>query len=248
MPDVEVNGQTITLERFTLAKATRVMTLLQKLQQEVPEVSKRWAEFRREYADAYPVRISRIQAIHNYGVAVSDEEWERAGQVFEIPGAPGQAEVFFEMAPLIYERAEKLTLRLIGLIAMPNEDVKRYVKDGVVWPRVDEFVEKTILDAPLEDIMELVIAAAEMADRQILAKARSLGDRAGNVARLFGWKTTTDESADSTTSNDEPVQPSTVSVSSSPATSDGPPTPSSDSPGTRSTPSRTSSQPSVTTT
>lgn len=237
MPTVELNGQTVEIQRFTLAKATRVMTLLQKLQQEVPEVTKAWAEFRRDYAEEYPTRIRRLEAIYRFGVEVSDEEWERAGQVFEVPGVPNQAEVFFQMAPLVYERAEEIGLRLLGLIAMPNDVVRRYVKDGVIWDRVDEFVEERIMDAPLDEIMELVVAAAETIDRQVLEKARNLGDRAGNVARLLGWKKTDSET--SSTSSDEPVQPSTISVGPSPDNSDGTPTESSTSHGTSSTTSTT---------
>src|SRR3954469_11325090 len=100
MPDVQIGATTVTVERFTLAKATRVMTLLQKLQQEVPEITKQWAEFNRDYRENYGTRMTRIQAIHTFGIAVSEEEWERAGQVFTVPGSPNQAEVFFHMAPL----------------------------------------------------------------------------------------------------------------------------------------------------
>lgn len=248
MPDVTIGGTTVTIERFTLAKATRVMTLLQKIQQEVPEISRVWATFRNDYRRDYQTTttLSRIEAVARWNVDVPEEEWERAGQTFTmtVPAEPNQAEVFFQMAPLVYEQAEELTLRLLGLIAMPNDTVKRYAKDGTIWERVDEYVAEVIEDAPLEDIMELVVVAAEMADQQVLAKARSLRTRAGNMAALFGWKTTASE--DSTTSSDAPVQPSTVSVSSSPSTSSGPPTPSSDSPGTPSTPSKTSSPASVT--
>jgi len=249
MPDVEVNGHTITIERFRLTKATRVMTLLQKLQQEVPAVTEAWATFRNDYRTRYQTTttLSRIEAIARWDVSIPEEEWERAGQQFTmtVPAEPNQAEVFFQMAPLVYEQAEYLTLRLIGLVAMPDEMVKRYVSDDVLWERVDEYVDEYIRDAPLEDIMELVITAAEVIDKTLLAKARGLGDRAGNVARLLGWKTTASET--STTSNDAPVQPMTVSVSSSPDTSNGTPTPSTDSPGTQSMPSRTSSPESVTT-
>jgi hypothetical protein len=245
MTEVEISGRKVTVERFTLAKATRVMTLLQKLQQEVPEVSKSWAEFNRDYAENYPTRLSRIQAIAQFGLDIPDDEWERADQTFPVPGKPNSYEVFFHMAPLVYERAEELTLRLLGLIAMPNETVKGYVKDGDIWERVDQFVDDVIIDAPLDEIMELVVTAAEVIDRQVLAKARTLGERAGNVARLLGIKTM-ERSETSTTSSEEPVRPSTVSVSSSPGTSDGTPTESSDSPGTPSTLSRTSSPASVT--
>lgn len=243
MPDVEVNGKTVTIEGFRLTKATRVMTLLQKLQQEVPEVSRAWATFRNDYRQSYQTTttLSRIEAVGRWGVTdIPEEEWERAGQQFTmtLPAEPNVYEVFFQMAPLVYEQAEELTLRLLGLIAMPNDMVKLYVKDDVLWTRVDEYVTEFIADAPLEDIMELAVTTAEVIDKTVLSKARSLGDRAGNVARLLGWKTS---SGTSTTSNDEPAQPSTISVSPSPDSSDGTPEQSSTSVGISSMPSTTSS-------
>lgn len=245
MPDVQISGRTVTIERFEVVKGTRVATLLNKLQQEVPEVSRSWAEFQREYAEKYPTNLTRIQAIAQFGLDIPDDEWERAGQMFPVPGKPNSYEVFFHMAPLVYERAEKLTFRLLGLVAMPNDVVKRYVKEGVIWERVDEYVEEVIATAYIDEIMELAVTAAEVIDQQILAKGRSLAERAGNVARLLGIKTTT-SSETSPMLNDAPVQPTTVSVSSSPASSDGTPTESSPSRGTSSTPSRTSSTPSMT--
>src|SRR4051812_39846810 len=119
-----LNGKEVNIERFTLAKAMRVITLLKLLQQQVPEISKHWAEFRRDYGKDYAVKISRMDAVLRFGDGlsnVSDAEWERSGHELTVPGMPSQTEIFFEMAPLVYEKAEAVTLRLLGLLAMPNE-------------------------------------------------------------------------------------------------------------------------------
>lgn len=247
MPEIQISGRTVTIERFTLAKAMRVITLLQLIQKLVPEVSRAWAEYRKEYAESYATEVPRIRAMAQFGASlehITEQDWERAGQTLPVPGVPSQPEIFFQMAPLVYEKAEAVMLRLLGLIAMENELVNRYVAKGDIWERVDELVDDMIRPAALDEIMELGLVAAEVIDGQVLQKARTVGDRAGNVARLFGIRTRTSE--DSTTSSESPVQPSTVSVSSSPAISTGSPTESDDSNGTSSTPSRTSSTPSMT--
>jgi hypothetical protein len=242
MPDVQISGKTVTVERFTLAKAMRVITLLQLLKKQVPEVTKEWAIFRKNYAEEYATDIDRIDAKARFGPAlddISDDEWERAEQKLKIPGTPSQAEVFFQMAPVIYEKAEAVTLRLLGLIAMENDIVDRYVKSGDIWERVDELVDDLIKPAALDEIMELGVVAAEVIDGQVLSKALEVKERAGNVARLFGFRTKTD-STDSTTSSESPVQPNTISVSSSPDSSDGSPTESEPSTGSSSERSETS--------
>ena len=242
MPTVEINNQTVTIERFTLAKAMRVITLLQLLQKQVPEISKRWAEFRKTYAQDYATELERNHAMILFPELhdrLTEADWERAGQKHRMPGSPSQPEIFFEMAPLIYEKAEEVTLRLLGLIVLDNETVNRYVKEGEIWGRVDEVVDKIIRPAGLDEIMELCLVAAEVIDGQVLQKAKTVGARAGNVARLLGW--TTEDQTTSGTSSASPGQPNTESPSATLNTFGGPPTPSSDSPGTSSSTSRTSS-------
>lgn len=245
MPSVTVNGRDVEIERFTLAKASRVITLLQKLQKKVPEVSKAWAEYSRDYGNDYAVTMTRMQALARFGPAlehISDAEWEREGQTFTVPGSPSAPEIFFELAPLVYEHAEELALRLLGIIALDNETVQRYVASGDIWERVDEFVDEVIRPAPLDELVELVVVTAEVIDGTILAKVRSLGDRAGNVARLFGMKSKTE------TSSGQPVQPNTVTASDSPNGLDGSPGSVSDSRTTLSSTSSDSLTPSTITT
>lgn len=244
MPDVEINGTTVTIERFRLDKAMRVITLLKLLQQQAPEVSKAWAAFRKEYAEEYATDLDRNHALAMFPRlrdSLTEEDWERAGQKHRIPGAPNTYEVFFEMAPVVYDKAEKVTLRLLGLIAMPNDLVSQYVKEDDIWKRVDEFVDETIRSADLDEILELVLTAAEVIDGQVLQKARSAGERVGNVLRLFGWKTTTTTSETSGTSSGSPEQPSSSTSTGSPSDTSGTPTGSELSTGATSSPSSTGS-------
>ena len=270
MPSVQIGGRTVTIERFTLAKAMRVITLLGLIQKQVPEVTREWARFRNEYAAEYAVELDRAQALvefpdrvvygagdepvlHDGQVVVapsplrsmSEEDWERVGHHFRVPSSPSAAELFFHMAPFVFERAEQPAMRLLGLLALDNDVINRYVASGDIWDRVDEIVDTVIRPAGLDEIMELVIVAAEVIDGQVLTKARGLGERAGNVARLLGLKTTSSREA-STMSSEQPAPLNTVSVSSSRERSDGTPTESSDSPGTPSSRSETSTPPTPT--
>lgn len=241
---VTVSGREITIERFTLAKASRVITLLQLLQKQVPEVSKAWAEYRKAYAKDYEVELSRMQAMAQFGPAlehITEADWEREGQLFRVPGRPSPQEVFFELAPLVYERGEKVALRLLGIIAIDNATVQRYVETGDIWARVDEFVADVIQAAALDELIELVVTAAEVVDTTIIAKVKSLGNRAGNVARLFGMTTSSEDPSGSQTSSSSPAQPNTVTFTDSQgSTPGGPPTSSSDSPSTDSSTSSVS--------
>jgi hypothetical protein len=241
MPDVTINGRKVTIEKFRLSKATRVITLLRILRQQVPEISRELNEFQREYAAEYATKLPRLDAIARFGLGhVSEEEWERAGHEFTVPGKPAPWELFFHMGPLVYERAEEVTLRLLGLVAMDNETVARYVKDDDIWTRVDEFVDEVIRDAPLDDIMDLVAAAAEVIDGQVLQKAKTLRDQAGNLAGLLGWKTTT-TSPVSPESSEQPETSSSTTSTGSPSDTGGTPTESELSPGTTSERSVTAS-------
>jgi len=235
MPDVTINGKTIVLERFTLSKATRVITLLKLIHNQMPEITKQWATYRRMYADEYAREIPRLNAVAQFGEAlehIPESEWERAGQKLMVPAQPSMAETFFELAPVVYEGAEEVALRLLGLLALPNEVVNRYVKQGDIWERVDELVDDTIRTAPLDDILELLTVSAELIDQQILQRLEQMGNRAGNVLRLVGWKKKTDQTQQGPATSSEPAeQQSSPTSERSLNNEDGPQTSSEDSTG-----------------
>lgn len=84
MPKVEISGRTVTIERFKLDKAMRVITLLQLMQKQAPEVSKVWAEFRKSYGEDYARDVDRMNALALYGPQLEGlrghdlEEWRAA--------------------------------------------------------------------------------------------------------------------------------------------------------------------------
>lgn len=244
MTEVTIGGGTVVIERFTLAKAMRVITLLNLLRKQVPEISKEWAEYRRNYAQDYAVELDRINALARFGSNldhIPDSEWERAGQKLKVPASPSQAEIFFELAPLIYEKAEATALRLLGLLALPNETVDRFVRSDDIWARVDELVDEKIRGAGLGEVLDLLNVAVDVIEGEVLSRAQDL---VGKGRRLFGGQTTTkttESLSTSATSSVPPVQPSSDSSASSSSDTTGSPTGSEGSPGTTSSGSPSSS-------
>lgn len=276
MSAIEVNGSQVTVERFTLTKGMRVITLLQLIQKMVPDITKEIARFRREYAEDNVVALDRVQAKMRFGPQpivdddgdvqldaqggvltipsaidrMSEQDWERSDHTLKLRQSPSNEEIMLAMFPMVWEHAQAPVLRLLALVAMPNAEVERYAaKSGdELWAQVDDFASRVIAPAYLEEVMELAVTAAEQVEGQVMTKARSLGDRVGKLAGLFGIKRTTAPTspAASPTSSGSPEQPSSPSASPSPGSSSGPPPSSSPSPGTPSTPSETSSPTSVT--
>lgn len=266
MSTVRIGDRDIALERFTLTKAMRVITLLKLIQQSTKEIAKTAAEFRREYATDNVQELDRVEAKMRYGPRpilgsdgelmfkdgvlvteqspvdrMTEDDWERAGQKLRIRQEPTPQEMMWAVFPVAFEHAEETVNRLLGLVVMSNSDVDRYVKSGEIWERVDELVESTIAPAYLEEIMELAVAAAELIEGQVMTKVKALGDRVGKLRTMFGAEAKTSTPATSPTSSEPPEQPRTSSASLSPDSSTGlTPPPSSPSPGTPSTPSASS--------
>jgi hypothetical protein len=162
MADVSSGGRKVH-ERFTLVKAMRVITLLGLIQKSVPEVTKAMVEFKREYRENNVIELDRVQAKMRYGPTpvlgddgealfndgelvtiaspidrMTEEDWERAGHVLKLRQSPSTTELVMAVFPVAYEQAEEPVQRLLALIAMPNDDVARYVKSGELWDRVDD--------------------------------------------------------------------------------------------------------------
>lgn len=274
MSTVKFGDRDVVIERFTVAKGMRVITLLGLIQKSVPEINKAMAEFKRQYAEDNVVELDRVEAKFKYGPRpvigedgepmfhdgklvtmpspidrMTEQDWERAGQTLKERQEPSPVEMIMAVFPIAYEQAEQPVQRLLGLVVMPNDDVARYAASGEIWDRVDEVVAKTIAPAYLEEIMELAVAVAETIEGQVMVKAKSLGGRLGKLRGLFGMEKTTATSQPeiSPTSSEQPETPKTDSASVSDDSSTGlTQSESSDSPGTPSTPSEPSSLASAT--
>jgi hypothetical protein len=265
MSTVTIGGREVVLERFQVAKAMRVITLLGLIQKQVPELNRDMATFRRQYAADNVVELNRVQAKMRFGPQpvlddkgepifhdgnlltlpspidrMTEQDWQRAGEILKLPQEPSLQEMIMAVFPTAYEKAEQPVLRLVALVVMSNADVKAHISAGNLSEQLDALVESTISLAYLEEIMELFVAVGEMIEGSVMVKAKDLGERVGKLRGLLGTKKTSQPET-SPTSNEQPEQPKIVSASGSPSDGDGPtPTPSSDSPGTPSTPSAAS--------
>lgn len=270
---VNIGGRDIAVQRFTLAKAMRVLTLLSLIQKSIPQITKAISEFRHDYESENVVELDRVQAKMQYGprpilgedgeVAVhketgeplfapspvdrmTEQDWERAGQSLKIRKSPSPTELMMAMFPLAIEHAEQPVMRLLALVTMDNDQVTQFIGRDEIWEQVDQRIRDTIAPAPLEDLMELAVVVGETIEGQVMQKAKALGGRTGNLLRLLGIEQPTSSSLEtSTTLSEQPEPQSTESVSSTPAISTGSPTLSEDSPGTPSTRSETSQTASV---
>ena len=266
---VTIGGDDVRIERFQWAKAVRIITLIGVIQKTVPEIQSEIAAFRRQYAEENVIVLDRAQARMRFGPMplydandepvvrdgevvmmpsrldqLSEADWEKSGNTLKLRQTPEAGEIIAAIFPTVMEKAELPVKRLLALVTMTNDDVARYAASGEIQERIDDVAKDRLSKAYLEEIMELAVVVGEMIEGQVMAKARELGGRLGNLRRLFGMETTPSGSspATSTTSSEPPEQPSSSSSSDSESSSPGPtPTESPDSPGTSSTPSESTS-------
>jgi len=245
MADIKINDRTVTIERLSTAKMKRVLALLSLIEEQMPDITARMASFRARYRSEYAIELDRINAVANIPSLrdLPDEEWEKAGQKIRIPQEPSGPEMFVSIAPAVYEAAEEVVMRLLGLLIMPNDVVHRYIKQDAIWDRVDELVDETLMTAPFDELMDLIDAALEILDKNIFSRITRTMDRAGKVMR--GTTTSSDpEDSGMSSAPREKQRPHTSGRSQS--DTDGSPTPSEISIGTTVSDSSTQTQSSAT--
>jgi hypothetical protein len=236
MSAIEVHDRQITVERFTVTKGLRILTLLQLIQKMVPQISNEIADFKREYAASNVIELDRVQAKMRYGPTpiidehgdvvrdsatgevltvaspidrMTEADWERSGQILRLRQSPSNEEMLLAVFPLVYEHAQAPLMRLLALVAMPNADIERYaqVSGEKLWEEVDEYARQVIGPAYLEQVMELAVTAAEQVEGQVMDKVRGLGDRVGKLAGLLGIKkTAAAPSSDASPTSSEPPE------------------------------------------
>lgn len=116
---------------------------------------------------------------------MTDQDWAASGNVIRLPRKARTEEKIAAILPAALDLAEEQVLRLLALLAMSNSDLDRYAADGSLNDRLAERTEQ-LLSAPWTDLLELAVAAGELADEQYTTKIRRLGDRLPNALRLFG--------------------------------------------------------------
>lgn len=117
---------------------------------------------------------------------LSQEDWQASGNKLKRPRSPSVQEQLMVVFPMMIDLAEQETASLIGLIAMPNSDVKRYSKDETIKAKAYE-IGDDILDAPIQDIVGLAIIAGEVLTEQYREKiVGKFGNRLKSILKLIG--------------------------------------------------------------
>jgi hypothetical protein len=154
---------------------------------------------------------------------LTDADWAASGNKLREPRSPTMSEQVVAVLPLAVELAEDEVAKLLGLIAMPNADVKRYGKAGLeeLWDQAAALGDE-ILDAPMDQVIELAVVAGECVTETYQVKVRErLGERLAAIARLFGMKVEPKTETGSETSLTPASTMSPTSSTDSPAPTDG---------------------------
>lgn len=67
MATVSIGGKTVTVEEFNGRKSTTAITLLRYISKRMPNLSKEWGDFVREYEATHSVELDRVQAQQRFG-------------------------------------------------------------------------------------------------------------------------------------------------------------------------------------
>lgn len=256
MKTITIGGQERRIEPFSGRKVNRALRLLKAIAKAVPELLDIRAEFIRRYEAANYVELDRAQALLRYGapvavttpegelardaegrletvpsplLAMSEDAWAQTDHKLRLPRSPSTEEQLWAIFPEAFDKAEDLIVRLLALALMPNHDIKEHARKGDLDEHLGAAGEDLLDDALGDELLELAVAAGEVVDDQILAKARRLraDDRLGNALRLLGLSPeslTPSKSPDDTT-----PAPTPSSSTDSPEPSDGAPSASSSS-------------------
>src|SRR3954452_7711118 len=117
---------------------------------------------------------------------LSEEDWKASGNKLRRPRSPSDIEVFMAIFPQVLDVAEDEDAKLLGLVAMADEEGARRGKDRSLWDEVAAQGD-ALLDAPIHELAELLIAAVEVVGYQLRTKVRDrLGERLTNAAESIG--------------------------------------------------------------
>jgi hypothetical protein len=253
------------IERPSGRKSSRALATLRAISKAMPGLQEELAEFRRSYERENVVELDRAGARLQYprlpyidedtgrpltdehGAiqyrpseldAMTDEDWEKAGNVIRLPKSPSFNEEVAAMFGRALEVAEDHVYALLALFTLPNQDVKRAGRAGAdeLTALIDERVADLLDDGFGDEWLELGAIVGELVDEHYVQKARSMGDRMGNTLRLFGMAPPKSQISPSlsASSSDGPESSTPSSPTDSPSPTDG-------DPGTPSTSNGTSS-------
>lgn len=248
---VTIAGRAERVERVSARKASRAFALLKHINRQAKDLAKRVDAFEREWREEHVTMLTRAEArvrfprtlvldpetgapVTHEGElvyapsaidAMTAEDWQATSDRYPVhEAAPGYAVLMYAFEEAL-DVAEAHVYRLLALLLMDNETVTAKWKDGSLDDDLATAADDLLDGAMADEVLELAVVCAEVLEDQFRSKLDTLGDRTGNLLRLFGMRP-------STTSSTSPNGPTTSPPSSStdtPSSSapDGPPTSSS---------------------
>lgn len=160
---------------------------------------------------------------------LSEQDWQASGNKLKRPRTPSAQECFVKVFPMMIEMAEDQMTSLIGLICMPNDDVRRYAADGeeTIREKIKEAGD-ALMDEPFHMLIELGVVCSEVISAQykdnVLGK---LGPRINSMLGLFGVQMTlkvpepSDDHSQTPSSTPPSSETSLTSSTDSPPPTDG---------------------------
>lgn len=241
-----IAGREVTVERVSARKASRAFAILRGVSDKLPAIVGRLGEASAEYERTHYIELDRAQAWRRYGAptplvedgefvrdgageivtvpsgiaSMSEDDWQAAGNKLRVPQEAPDEYKWAAVFDRALELAEDHVYRLLALLTMSNDDVKRAWRAGTLKDDVDDLVEDLIDDAYADELLELAVVCGEVVDEQFTSKVRSLGtSRLGNALRLLGIDPTTMGSQ----TPQGPTQTPESTTSPTPTTSTAPP-------------------------
>jgi hypothetical protein len=215
MNTVKLGDEQVTIQPFSGRKSIRALKILKAISKGVPQVLQEWAAFNASYSTENALVLDRTQARFRFPEDtehMTDQDWEANGQQLKLPQSPTMVEQVAAVFPSAMDLAEEQVLQLLALAVVSNDELGRRARaDGaegvtlLLTDRADELLDQ----ASGTELLELAVVASETVEQEFKAKVDELGDRVGNLWRLFGLTKT--ESSEATSPTDSKPTSSTDS-------------------------------------
>jgi hypothetical protein len=172
---IKLGGKEIVLERAKGYKALYIAEMLSDISTQVTEIIGEVQKKTEDYERDNKVTITRQMAqARGWDDIVEKMERENAVsiEVSEPPSAEQQVMFGF---PLAFKLVQDEVLKLLALIAMPNDELKKLRRSNALEEHLLSAGDDMMADAEIGEIITLVAAAAELVQEQLDEQAEKLG-------------------------------------------------------------------------
>ena len=215
---VTLGGLSVTVQRFSTFKVIEATAIVTSVMEEIPELGEKIATFQRTYAAENEMSISRATAELRYPpeqlANISEEAWAASDNRLVVPGSPSVVDIAAHVFPDVFRVAQEQILRLLALVAAPNDELRRADEAG----NVEEYLSqkaKALRHEDAGELLDLLVATAEVLTDQF----DTGGDRLGPLGRLIGFRAPASDPVEGTATPVEIRTAEETPTSSTPATS-----------------------------